>query len=71
MRKTRLIAAVGALLLTMPLLSGCSSPPDPQVARDFDVLWDMSYWGTTSRIYATFGRGTPSGLLSKWMSQPF
>lgn len=34
MRRTRLIAAVGALLLTMPLLSGCSSPPDPQVARE-------------------------------------
>lgn len=39
--------------------------PNPQHAQEFNIKWDMQYWGTTSKIYATFGRDAPTQLMSK------
>ncbi|KAM0522902.1 hypothetical protein D7B24_004366 [Verticillium nonalfalfae] len=37
--------------------------PNPQHAQEFNIKWDMQYWGTTSKIYATFGRDAPTQLM--------
>ncbi|KAM0328803.1 hypothetical protein ACHAQA_005217 [Verticillium albo-atrum] len=31
--------------------------------QEFNIKYDMQYWGTTSKIYATFGRDAPTQVL--------
>lgn len=40
------------------------TPPNAQVAQEYDVRYNMDYWGTETPIYATYGDGAPAALLS-------
>ncbi|RDL37825.1 Glucose oxidase [Venustampulla echinocandica] len=31
------------------------SPPEPVQAKNYNITYDMAYWGTTSKIFGTFG----------------
>jgi choline dehydrogenase-like flavoprotein len=38
------------------------SPPSEEVAEEFNVKYDMDYWGTETPIYATYGKGRPANI---------
>ncbi|KEY65326.1 hypothetical protein S7711_01837 [Stachybotrys chartarum IBT 7711] len=44
------------------------SPPDEEVAAEFNVSYNPEYWGTETPIYAAFGGGRPAEVTS--MSLP-
>ncbi|PGH12688.1 hypothetical protein AJ80_06634 [Polytolypa hystricis UAMH7299] len=39
------------------------TPPDPAQAEEFNITYDAKYWGTESKIYATFGEGYLGGVM--------
>lgn len=43
------------------------NPPDPDQAEEYNIKYDMKYWGTglKSKIQATFGRGTVNSQISE------
>ncbi|KAI8289267.1 hypothetical protein K4K60_009156 [Colletotrichum sp. SAR11_57] len=39
------------------------APPDAAQAQEYNIKYDMSYWGTTSKIYAAFGKGPLTSIM--------
>ncbi|TEA19227.1 Dehydrogenase xptC [Colletotrichum sidae] len=39
------------------------APPDVAQAREYNIAYDASYWGTTSKIYAAFGKGPLQSVI--------
>ncbi|KAL0780197.1 hypothetical protein CaCOL14_004681 [Colletotrichum acutatum] len=39
------------------------APPDAAQAREYNITYDTKYWGTTSKIYAAFGKGPLQSVL--------
>ncbi|KAI8155562.1 hypothetical protein KHU50_010122 [Colletotrichum sp. SAR 10_65] len=39
------------------------APPDTAQAQEYNIKYDMSYWGTTSKIYAAFGKGPLTSIM--------
>lgn len=42
------------------------SPPDPDVAEEYDVRTNAEFWGDETPIYGTFGDSAPAPLTSKF-----
>ncbi|KAF2834637.1 GMC oxidoreductase [Patellaria atrata CBS 101060] len=39
------------------------APPDPAQAKEFNITYSMDYWGTTSKIFGSFGKGAMGGVM--------